>query len=54
MKQQLFMGGKRTLNKALSESFQLEAIEIAAGTFIRLQRTSTRTIMEELAHPNRI
>jgi hypothetical protein len=48
------MGGERTLNKALSESFQLEAIKVAAGTFIRLQQTSTRAILEELAHPNRI
>jgi hypothetical protein len=44
MKQQLLMGGDRTLSKALSESFQLEAIKIAAGMFVRLQQISTRTV----------
>jgi hypothetical protein len=38
MKQQLLMGCERTLNKALSESFQLEAVKIAAQTFISRAR----------------
>jgi hypothetical protein len=54
MKHQLLVGGEKTLNKALSESFQLEAIQIAAGTFIGLQQISTRAILEEVAHPNRM
>jgi hypothetical protein len=44
MKQQLLMGGERTLSKALSKSFQQEAIKIAAGMFVRLQQMSTRTM----------
>jgi hypothetical protein len=48
------MVGERTVNKALIESLQLEAVKIAAGTFIRLQQTNTRTVLEELTHPNQI
>jgi hypothetical protein len=44
VKQQVLTGSENTVNKALSESFQLEAIKIAAGTFISLQQMNARTI----------
>jgi hypothetical protein len=43
IKQQLLLGGKRTLTKALRQTPELEVIKLALGYSIRLWKTSDRT-----------
>jgi hypothetical protein len=39
IKQQLFIGGKRTLNEALRQSLELEFIKLTARSSTKLQKT---------------
>jgi hypothetical protein len=53
IKQQLFLGGQRTLNEALKQTLVLEVLKLAVGFSIRLRRTSDRAWRKSWSPPKR-
>jgi hypothetical protein len=53
IKQQLCLGGKRTVNEALRPTFGLEVIKLTFRSSIRVQKTSDRTLCSSRPPPER-
>jgi hypothetical protein len=53
MKQQLLLGGKRTLNKAFRQALVLEVLKLTAGSSIGLQKMSDSALWRSQHPPKR-
>lgn len=51
VRQQLCLGGKRTLNEALGQTLQLEVVKLAVRSSITLWKTSDRALWRSWHSP---